>query len=138
VRAKERETGLNYLSWIQEELFQAQENESKDAVPVVLPQKINIMTIHASKGLEFDYVLLPFLASEVKKSHNKEFAFAKDFWGFPILDEVGSKSFSPQAYEFFENEFLMRGVNAPESRIENLFYEPKTWQISRSKHILDA
>jgi ATP-dependent helicase/nuclease subunit A len=106
VRAKERETGLNYLSWIQEELFQAQENESKDAVPVVLPQKINIMTIHASKGLEFDYVLLPFLASEVKKSHNKEFAFAKDFWGFPILDEVGSKSFSPQAYEFFENEFL--------------------------------
>jgi ATP-dependent helicase/nuclease subunit A len=106
VRAKEREAGLNYLSWIQEELFQAEENESKDAVPVVLPQKINIMTIHASKGLEFDYVLLPFLSSEMKAHSRKEYAFAKDFWDFPILNEDGKKVFSSPAVDFFEKEFL--------------------------------
>ncbi|CAN5452654.1 hypothetical protein BH10BDE1_BH10BDE1_07210 [soil metagenome] len=44
------------------------ENESndRDAVAAVKPDRIHIMTIHVSKGLEFDHVFLPFLADVPK------------------------------------------------------------------------
>lgn len=39
------------------------ENDSsdRDAVAAVKPDRVSIMTVHASKGLEFDHIFLPFL-----------------------------------------------------------------------------
>lgn len=62
VRSQERRPGFQYLDFIHNRLWMDLSTESgggeMDAVPVVEPQRIQLMTIHASKGLEFDHVII--------------------------------------------------------------------------------
>jgi ATP-dependent helicase/nuclease subunit A len=62
LKSEERKPGFNYIQFSERAEAQAQEIEAGsdgDATPVEEPKRVNLMTIHASKGLQFDYVILP-------------------------------------------------------------------------------
>lgn len=61
IRAQERKPGFQYLEFLKSQGVGELDLESAgegDAVPVVEPRRVNMMTIHASKGLQFDHVIL--------------------------------------------------------------------------------
>lgn len=57
----ERERGANFIQFINEAEKSSKKEKETDAIGAVDENKVNIMTVHASKGLQFDYVFLPFL-----------------------------------------------------------------------------
>ncbi len=61
VRILERRPGFSYLDFIQARDFAALDPDSGgdgDATPVIEPARVHLMTIHASKGLQFKHVIL--------------------------------------------------------------------------------
>lgn len=82
------------------------ENESndRDAVAAVKPDRIHLMTIHVSKGLEFDHVFLPFLADAGGKGRSSsEFILheQKRVWSVGLsVDDEGGSSAGPLAREW--------------------------------------
>ncbi len=68
------------------------ENADRDAAGSVEPNRVALMTIHASKGLEFDHVFMGFLAKAGKSERvSNEFCFheeAEAWWaGLPDAEE---------------------------------------------------
>ncbi|GIL18450.1 MAG: hypothetical protein BroJett040_22010 [Oligoflexia bacterium] len=63
LQTEERKPGFRYLDFIHNRsdrnLDPDQTSEEGDAVPVIEPKRVNLMTIHASKGLQFDHVIIP-------------------------------------------------------------------------------
>ncbi|MBX3019680.1 MAG: UvrD-helicase domain-containing protein [Bdellovibrionaceae bacterium] len=60
LKFQEREPGFNILKWIEQlEVGQITDEKSDDEAPAVIePSRVQVMTIHASKGLQFDHVIL--------------------------------------------------------------------------------
>ena len=54
----ERQPGFNYLNFTNK-LLKGEWEEGGDAVACLEPNRINLMTIHASKGLKFKHIVLP-------------------------------------------------------------------------------
>ncbi len=50
-------------------------NAEGDAVAAVEPDRINLMTIHASKGLEFNHVVLPRMEQKPRVTYFEDFTF---------------------------------------------------------------
>lgn len=80
------------------------ESNDRDAVAAVKPDRIHIMTIHVSKGLEFDHVFLPFLADAGGRGRaTSEFVLheQKRVWsvGLSVDDDAGSSA-GPLAREW--------------------------------------
>jgi len=57
----ERERGANLIRFVNEAERPERQDRTVDAPGSVEANKVNIMTVHAAKGLQFDYVFLPFL-----------------------------------------------------------------------------
>lgn len=97
------------------------ESNDRDAVAAVKPDRIHLMTIHVSKGLEFDHVILPFLADSTKRPIRlkEKFVFheTERIWSVAVTtDEEGSFSAGP----------LSRDWNA-------IFQE---WSLEESRRLL--
>lgn len=83
LRSLEKKPGFNYLEFIEklDQLELDPESGDGDAVPVIEPRRVNFMTVHASKGLQFEHVILsrmgsyrsqvktPFLLSDEKQGY---------------------------------------------------------------------
>jgi ATP-dependent helicase/nuclease subunit A len=50
-------------------------NSEGDAVAAVEPDRINLMTVHASKGLEFEHVILPRMEQKPRLTVSEEFTY---------------------------------------------------------------
>lgn len=107
--AAERQAGFNPRRFVDEILGggdRGSDNESndRDAVAAVKPDRIHIMTIHVSKGLEFDHVFLPFMsdaASRGRTSSGFIFHEQKRVWSVGLsIDDDGSLSSGPVAREW--------------------------------------
>ncbi|KHD89277.1 MAG: exonuclease RexA [Bdellovibrio sp. ArHS] len=69
---EERRPGFNFLDFLDSSLdtLSADEGgEDADATPVIEPKRVNFMTVHASKGLQFDQVILPGMGQDPRASH---------------------------------------------------------------------
>ncbi len=80
------------------------ESNDRDAVAAAKPDRIHLMTIHVSKGLEFDHVFLPFLADPAGRGRTtNEFVLheQKRLWsvGLSVADD-GSSAAGPLAREW--------------------------------------
>lgn len=53
-------------------------NAEGDAVAAVEPDRINLMTVHASKGLEFKHVIFPRMEQKPRLTTNEEFTYDED------------------------------------------------------------
>lgn len=77
----ERQPGFNYLDFIansETDLREASGAEESDAIATVEPARINLMTIHASKGLQFKHVILPKLGQAPRLTPFEDFTFDED------------------------------------------------------------
>lgn len=53
-----KEPGFNALSFIADYQYGSLADEENDAVPAIEPNRVQLMTVHASKGLEFEHVIV--------------------------------------------------------------------------------
>lgn len=68
---EERRPGFNYLDFLDsslETLSTDEGGEDADATPVIEPKRVNFMTVHASKGLQFEHVLVPGMGQDPRGS----------------------------------------------------------------------
>jgi ATP-dependent helicase/nuclease subunit A len=79
---EERKAGFNPLAFIatsEQSAVQIEESNAEgDAVAAVEPDRINLMTVHASKGLEFKHVILPGMQRKPKLTTQEEFTFDEE------------------------------------------------------------
>ena len=70
---------------------------------------VKIMTIHGSKGLEFNYVYMPYLSTSFKGKNNGDLVFGKNF-GFiiPFNDDGIDKTF---VYKLYKQESLKENIS---------------------------
>lgn len=84
---EEKQVGFNYLSFISGTLKALSTEagaEEGDAIAAVEPNRINLMTIHASKGLEFEHVILPRVHQAPRVTTFEDFTFheERNLWAF--------------------------------------------------------
>ncbi len=98
VERNAREPGTSLLQLIQQgHLSSSLEDfgDSGDASSPVEPNKIHLMTVHASKGLQFDYVFLPFMEKKPRVSTWLKFSQDSDvpWWSFrmPLSDPTSDQ-----------------------------------------------
>ncbi len=104
--------------------------DGADASSAVEPNKIHLMTIHASKGLQFEYVFLPFLHKKPQETTFQDFTKDSEraLWSFrlPLVDQ---SQFSGGVLE----PLCLRDMKRRESEEANrVFYVAMT----RAKHKL--
>ncbi len=61
IKNEERRPGFSYLDFLKNldlKSLTTEDQDEGDAVPVVEPKKVHLMTVHASKGLQFAHVIL--------------------------------------------------------------------------------
>lgn len=78
LQQEERRAGFNPLAFIARsvgELKTEDGNAEGDAVAAVEPNRINLMTIHASKGLEFKHVVLPRMEQRPRVTNSEDFTY---------------------------------------------------------------
>lgn len=107
IQAEEKRPGFSYLEFIQnqEAAQDTEDGNQSEGVPVMEPQRVHLMTVHASKGLEFHHVILPYMGS--RPNHSKTEFFLSDdnegIWTLSILDpETGGKKASLMGKRFLE------------------------------------
>ncbi len=74
----ENNPGFNYLDFIcqsERDLRDSSGAEESDAIAAVEPNRINLMTIHASKGLQFKHVIVPRMAQMPRVTTYEDFTF---------------------------------------------------------------
>ncbi len=62
MRQAERTPGFSYRQFLKKNssmILSTEDSGDSVAVPVVAPSKVNLMTVHASKGLQFNHVIVP-------------------------------------------------------------------------------
>lgn len=100
LKAEERQPGFNPLAFIAGSLGRLSVDDSQsegDAVASVEPARVNLMTVHASKGLEFKHVILPQMGKEPKLTVSESFTYHEELnkWAFRIpLGEDGKMTAS--------------------------------------------
>jgi len=77
LRDQENRAGFNPLDLLSqiESAHAAHQGAEGDAVPAVEPERINLMTIHASKGLQFRHVIVARMHKKPKASYGPDFLF---------------------------------------------------------------
>ena len=74
----ETSSGFNPLQFIENLNASVEGQEQADATPVIEPERVNLMTIHASKGLQFKHVIIAGFGGDQRKFHG-------DWW---MIDEM--------------------------------------------------
>ena len=83
----EKEGGQTILDVIASESDNPMEANEGDATSAQEPNCINLMTIHGSKGLEFDHVIVPRMNEPPRTSNTQPFFAREGVFFFPVWDE---------------------------------------------------
>ena len=78
---EEKQAGFNLVHFatnLASEISIEESSGEGDAVAVVEPNRINLMTVHSSKGLEFDHVFIPEIGGALRKTTKEDFTFNED------------------------------------------------------------
>lgn len=110
---EERRPGFNFLDFIESGLDQLSTEmggEDADATPVIEPKRVNFMTVHASKGLQFDYVIVPALGKnpDTRKEANWYLHEASRLWTLPVREADSQKMVQSLLAEKIHEEMLVR------------------------------
>lgn len=128
---EERRPGFNYLDFLDknlEALSVDEGGEEADATPVIEPKRVNFMTVHASKGLQFSHVLLPGMGKDPRMSNAPSFSVREDdgLWTLKVRDAETQAMVSSILAEEINSE--MREREAQE------FYRVLYVALTRAKH----
>ncbi len=94
---QERSPGFNFLDFVaglQESPDLESGGEDSDATPVIAPKRVNLMTIHASKGLQFEQVILLGMTSKPRLSQSELFSVDEETgqWSLSLMNEEERKA----------------------------------------------
>jgi ATP-dependent helicase/nuclease subunit A len=125
----ERNGVLNYFDPL-DLAVETDTNSEVEARAIRQSKQIQLMTIHASKGLEFDHVFLPFLSHSPKKDGADFWSADLDgnHWSISMLDQQSRKAFP----SFFSRQNAEDIHNLLAEETERLFYVA----ITRTKKTL--
>lgn len=128
---EERRPGFNYLDFLDKNLEALSVDEGgdeADATPVVEPKRVNFMTVHASKGLQFSHVLLPGMGKDPRMSIAPSFSVREEdgLWTLKVRDADTQAMVSSILAEEINSE--MREREAQE------FYRVLYVALTRAKH----
>ncbi|WP_413295128.1 UvrD-helicase domain-containing protein [Bdellovibrio sp. HCB185ZH] len=89
---EERRPGFNFLDFLDsslDSLSTDEGGEDSDATPVIEPKRVNFMTVHASKGLQFEHVILPGMGKDPRASFAPVISFHEKTgqWTLKVRDE---------------------------------------------------
>ena len=111
--AAEKQTGFS-LSLFIEDHFQSLQTDlgssAGEAQPVVQPDRVSLMTVHAAKGLEFKHVIVVGLTDKPQITINLNLAFDPDsqLFSLAVFDEEASKLLSSAWATKVRKEFNQR------------------------------
>jgi ATP-dependent helicase/nuclease subunit A len=108
---QERDPGFQYLEFVeQSDPISIDESSDGDASPVIEPKRVQLMTVHGSKGLQFPHVLVPYLDEIAAKRKNPFFGFNPDagIWSLCLKD--------PESHEKIVPPIIGEQVEAHKSR----------------------
>ncbi|MBC7369975.1 MAG: UvrD-helicase domain-containing protein [Bdellovibrionaceae bacterium] len=112
----ERSAGANFLDFL-EGLNESPDletgNDDSDATPVIAPQRVNLMTVHGSKGLQFEHVLVLGMSKKPRLSHSELFTIeeATGRWSLSLMNEEERK-IQPSALALsVKEQFNQRELN---------------------------
>lgn len=113
LHAEERNAGFQALEFIEKALGGAAgdvENEDGDATPVIEPRRVNLMTIHASKGLQFDHIILSFMNKRQRTTSASFFMCNEEDgrWTLQVKDNETGKSLSSLQAVRIRDRIVMR------------------------------
>ncbi|MBX3032519.1 MAG: UvrD-helicase domain-containing protein [Bdellovibrionaceae bacterium] len=105
----QREPGFNGLAFaggLSQGQSTEEGNEDGDAVPAIEPKRVQLMTVHASKGLEFDHVIVTHLHGLRPNEQAKTFMAdeADGLWTLADKDLAGKKIASLLARDILEKK----------------------------------
>ena len=94
LKSKEKTPGFQHSRYIEELMRQTRFyslDSQNSSTGTAQPGFIQVMTIHQSKGLEFDYVIIPYIEANLKIADTRRFCFHSDknFWSFSIQNQQG-------------------------------------------------
>lgn len=96
-----REGGQSLLNLIERESEDPMEANEGDATSAQEPNCINLMTIHGSKGLQFDHVIIPCMGDAPRLSQTPVFQSLDAVFTFPVwFESVGETQFVPSPLDF--------------------------------------
>lgn len=110
----ERTSGQNLLDFITEGFSATSEteggNEESDATPVISPRRVNLMTVHASKGLQFDHILLLGMTKKPRLSSANLFSVDEETgqWSLSLMNEEENKQQSSILANLVKSKFNQR------------------------------
>lgn len=86
--------GLGFLKGLERSLSTEEGNEDGDATPAIEPKRVNLMTVHASKGLEFDHVIVANLHESRMSERTELFTYDEELrqWTLAEKDVSGKKT----------------------------------------------
>ncbi len=114
LKTEEKKSGFNHLKFIEENTQNTMNDfqSHSEAVSAISPDRINLMTIHASKGLQFDHVLIPFLNTKLNTTNTQSLVVDQSCfkWSLQIpLDDEQKLHIPPPAIQLLhqtrQNEF---------------------------------
>lgn len=98
VKGEEKKPGFNYLQFLNDlqTSVDTEETQQADAVPVVEPKRVHLMTVHASKGLQFEHVLLPRMGKTPPPPKSQFFMFNENSlrWTLSLVNSEDGKKVS--------------------------------------------
>lgn len=88
---QERVPGFNFLEFLaglQNTPDLESGNDDSDATPVIAPRRVNLMTVHASKGLQFEHVILLGLTKKPRLSQADLFSVDEEtgHWSLSLIN----------------------------------------------------
>lgn len=108
IRTQERSPGFSYLDFLNrlEDGDEKIEGEVSDIPPARTSDRVQLMTVHASKGLQFGHVILPFVGHAVRNNRSPVLFADKEAgqWSLGISDPDGVKKSSLAAQAWLEKQ----------------------------------
>lgn len=108
--SKERSPGFSHLEFLNSldlASLSTEEQDQGDGVPVVEPSKVHLMTVHASKGLQFDHIVFSRLGDEGQAARARFYMLDEQsqIWTLTVVDpEEGKKVSSLAGDEILRQE----------------------------------
>ncbi|MGE3974320.1 MAG: UvrD-helicase domain-containing protein [Bdellovibrionales bacterium] len=90
--AAEADPGFNYYHFVTQILKSGAYEDDGDATPALEPQRVNLMTIHHSKGLQFSHVIVPQLHRKSRPMSTPGFVFNEEDGRWSLSLPLGEDS----------------------------------------------
>ncbi|MCB0394326.1 MAG: UvrD-helicase domain-containing protein, partial [Bdellovibrionales bacterium] len=92
LKQEEHRAGFSFLDFFdnnKSEMNVDSDDGEGDAISALEPNRVQLMTIHKSKGLEFPYVIVPFLSKPHKSLNRSSLIIENGIFSMGVADEEG-------------------------------------------------